>query len=204
MWKHTNVRKQSQWATWTCSSVLYLLLSAVYLNQVSSLTSTFSSALTPGFFIGGEIIVLSSMLLPAFFTFWTSPIFEEITAKTSVRCNRSLFIFLWFGGSRNVKVKEFETIRERQQLSTSQVLYATNLTYCIYQPITASLIIIRGWLIWLNLLIFPSGGLGHIFCTVLHDFTSCCLSVMKEDKKISLQREQNFFSQLSRNIKKDN
>lgn len=79
--------------TWICSSVLYLLLLAVYLNQISFFSSTFISALVPGGFSDGEIIALSFMFLPAIFTFTTRLIFEEITTTTSVWRKTSLFMF---------------------------------------------------------------------------------------------------------------
>lgn len=88
MMKQKNVIKYVR--TWTCSSVLYLLLRAVYLNQIPFFSSTFISTLVPGGFTDGNIIALSSMFLPAIFTFIGLLIFEEITTKTSVRLKKSL------------------------------------------------------------------------------------------------------------------
>lgn len=56
--KQKNVIKYVR--TWTCSSVLYLLLRAVYLNQIPLFSSTFISTLVPGGFTDGNIIALSS------------------------------------------------------------------------------------------------------------------------------------------------
>lgn len=85
----SRVMMKHQGETWTCRNVLYLLFFTVYLNQVSSLTFTYSSALIPGGWIGGEVIAISSMFLPVFLTFITWFIFEEITGRYIFRWNKS-------------------------------------------------------------------------------------------------------------------
>lgn len=80
--------------TWTCRNVLYLLFFAVYFNQVSSFSFTYSSALIPGGWIGGEVIAISSMFLPVILTFITWFIFEEITGRYFFRWNKSC-LCLW-------------------------------------------------------------------------------------------------------------
>lgn len=76
MRKHQDVMERSQWAAWTCGSVIYLLLSAVYANQISSSMSAIISGLFPTWTIIGEIIALASKVHPAVLTVCTWLSFE--------------------------------------------------------------------------------------------------------------------------------
>lgn len=55
----------------SCMNLSYLLLSAVYANQVSSSMLTFTSGLFPAWLVTAEMIALRSISLPALLTFLT-------------------------------------------------------------------------------------------------------------------------------------
>ncbi len=83
--------------------MFYLLLLAVYLNQVSVMSLTFSSGFCPDVSFVVEVIALCFIFLPAFVTFpaWVS--LEEMAAKTSVMYSK-LFLYLHVLLLLNVKI----------------------------------------------------------------------------------------------------